>query len=279
MLVAPRSRLVTYAPPVKIPAALREFAEVPERFVEVPADISLDRLADERRCILRDKTWAAVTGINVEPGEIDDLLEEVRSLVPFDRDTLWFVGPSSQPDNLWEELQQRGFAPPTERSSETRALVLTSEPEGPEGADVRHVDTFEQFVAARETAWDAFATSEERRSRERRLLHQEFDDMMRTGLPVHFIAYDAGRPAGSAGAVPSDRGVFLIGGSVAPWARRRGVYRALVRTRWEYAARRGTPALVTHANPGTSYPILLRLGFEEIGTIRRLEDRARPYDS
>jgi hypothetical protein len=73
--------------------------------------------------------------------------------------------------------------------------------------------------------------------------------------------------------VPSDRGVFLIAGSTAPWARRRGLYRALVRTRWDYAVARGTPALVTQAVPDTSYPILKRLGFEDVCTIRRLDDR------
>jgi hypothetical protein len=64
----------------------------------------------------------------------------------------------------------------------------------------------------------------------------------------------------------------LIGGSTAPWARGRGLYRALVRARWDYAVARGTPALATHAVPDTSYPILRRLGFEDVCTIRRLED-------
>ena len=73
-------------------------------------------------------------------------------------------------------------------------------------------------------------------------------------------------------AVPSDRGVFLIGGSTAKWARGRGLYRALVRARWDYAVARGTPALVTHAVPETSYPLLRRLGFQDVCTIRRLED-------
>ena len=82
-----------------------------------------------------------------------------------------------------------------------------------------------------------------------------------------------GKVAGSAGAIPSPRGVFLIGGSTARWARGRGVYRALVRARWDYAVARGTPALVTQAQPTTSYPILLHVGFEEVCTISRLEDR------
>ena len=49
--------------------------------------------------------------------------------------------------------------------------------------------------------------------------------------------------------------------------------RALVRTRWDEAVRRGTPALVVHAAP-TSEPILRRLGFEEVCRLRRLRDPA-----
>jgi hypothetical protein len=46
-----------------------------------------------------------------------------------------------------------------------------------------------------------------------------------------------------------------------------------VRARWDDAVARGTPALVTEANPDTSLPILLALGFQEVAPIRRLEDR------
>ena len=70
----------------------------------------------------------------------------------------------------------------------------------------------------------------------------------------------------------ADHGVFLIAGSVAEWARRRGVYTTLVRARWDDAVVRGTPALVTGALPDTSLPILLRAGFREVCVIRRLED-------
>jgi predicted GNAT superfamily acetyltransferase len=59
---------------------------------------------------------------------------------------------------------------------------------------------------------------------------------------------------------------------VLEWARGRGAYRALVRARWDDAVARGTPALVTEALPDTSYPILKRVGFVDVCTIRRLED-------
>jgi hypothetical protein len=255
---------------------LRGFAEVPERFVDLPLDASVDRFDDERRCIVRGRTWATITAISVETEAIDDLIAEVRSIVPAECHSLWHLGPSSRPVNLLDELASRGFAPPVHRPGEVRALALTTEPEAQGDVDVRPVETYEQFVAARESAWEAFGAPEEQRETERPLLHQGYDDMQRSGLPLMFIAHMGGRIAGSAIAVPSKRGVLLGGGSVATDARGKGVYRAMVRTRWEYAVARRTPALVTHANTGTSYPILLRLGSEEIGSVRRLEDRARP---
>jgi hypothetical protein len=45
-----------------------------------------------------------------------------------------------------------------------------------------------------------------------------------------------------------------------------------VRARWDDAVARGTPALVSQARPQTSYPILKRLGFEDVCEIRRVED-------
>jgi hypothetical protein len=45
----------------------------------------------------------------------------------------------------------------------------------------------------------------------------------------------------------------------------------LIRARWDYAVGQGTPALVVHANPKTSYPILRRAGFEAVCEIACLE--------
>ena len=64
----------------------------------------------------------------------------------------------------------------------------------------------------------------------------------------------------------------LFGAAVLPEARGRGAYRALVRARWEDAAARGTPVLVTQAGR-MSAPILLRAGFEEVARIHILIDR------
>jgi hypothetical protein len=57
------------------------------------------------------------------------------------------------------------------------------------------------------------------------------------------------------------------------WARGHGLYRALVSARWDFAVERGTPALVTEAIVTTSYPILQRLGFTEVCTVWRLQEK------
>jgi hypothetical protein len=233
---------------------------------------SVERFADERICIIQGPTWAAVSGVNVGSDDVEALLVEVRRRVPPDKDAVWWIGPSARPRDLYEQLQELGLKEPRDRVSVLHALVLTQEPAAPGGIDVARIDTFEQYEAARELTWDAFETPADRRAKEQARLRENFEDTQRFGIPVGFLATLEGRPAGAAHAIPSDRGVFLIGGSTARWARGRGVYRALVRARWEYAVARGTPALVTEANPATSYPILRRLGFEEVCTIRRLED-------
>jgi hypothetical protein len=173
---------------------------------------------------------------------------------------------------VFERLEALGLGMPVDRTPLLHALALTSEPSAPSDVDVQRIETLEQFAAARELQWEAFDTPETRRTLDRPRLREDFEESQSGGIPVFFLATIDRRPAGTALAVPSDRGVFLIGGSTAEWARGRGVYRALVHARWEYAVERGTPALVTHAKPDTSYPILRRLGFEEVCTIRRLED-------
>jgi hypothetical protein len=55
----------------------------------------------------------------------------------------------------------------------------------------------------------------------------------------------------------------MIGGGVLEHARGRGIYRSLVRARWDDAVAAGTPALCTQAG-AMSRPILEGLGFERV---------------
>jgi acetyltransferase (GNAT) family protein len=251
---------------------LRAYAETPDRYSVVAADGSVQRFADERVCIIEGPNWAAISGVDVDEDGVGSLLADVRARVDAEKYAIWWIGPSARPHDVYERLRALGLDDPRDEVSLLHALCLTREPAARGDFEISRIDTFEQFLAARELQWDAFETPEDRRDQYRARLREDFDDSQRVEIPVGFLATIDGRAAGTALAVPADRGVFLIGGSTAKWARGRGVYRALVHARWEYAVARGTPALVTHANPKTSYPILRRLGFEEVCTIRRLQD-------
>ena len=250
---------------------LREFAQCPDRYTRLAADAQ--RHMDERVCVVQGTVWGAVSGIRVAADAVAALVEEVRALVPAEKAVTWWIDPDAQPPDLDDRLRALGFVEPSDRASVVHALAFDGEPPpGPGDVAVRCVDDFASFERAMEVMWEAFETPADRRARGRAHLQEEFDAHAEAGSPLTFLAELDGRPVGIGRSVLSDRGVFLIGGSVLPDARGRGVYRALVRARFEDAARRGTPGLIVEALPDTSYPILKRLGFEDVCTIRRLED-------
>jgi hypothetical protein len=259
---------------------LREYAEVPDRFTPVAEGSSVSRFDDGRVCVVEGLTWASVTGVDIAEDEVAALVAEVRARVPAEKNCTWWLGPSTRPSDLSELLPLHGLTEPRDGVSKVLALVLTDEPpKPPAGLDVHLVETFDEYVASRQVQWDAFDVPEERRAIQREHVGAEFEESTRFGVPVTFTAALDGRVGATAMAIPSERGVFLIAGATAPWARGRGLYRALVHARWEYAVARGTPALVTQADPKTSYPILKRLGFEDVCEIRRLDDRRQSTGS
>jgi hypothetical protein len=225
---------------------------------------------------MQGNTWAAISGLRLATDEVEAVLAEVRALVPAEKTQTWWLDPDAQPADLYDRLLALGLERPADRGDAVHALVCTAEPApGPENVAVRKVETFDDHVAAVELQWEAFATPTDRRAAQKPHLRGEFEAAREAGAPVTFLAELDGRPAGTGRSVYSDRGVFLIAGSVADWARGRGVYRALVRARWDDAVQRQTPALVTEALEDTSYPILTGLGFVDVGTTRRLEDDRR----
>lgn len=252
---------------------LRELAETPDRWAPIVEGTSVTRYLDDRVCIIQGPTWAGVSSVHVAVDELPALVDEVRERVPAEKEQSWWIGPSADPPDLHERLVELGFREPRDRVSTLRAVALAHEPDPmPEGVEVRRVETYEDFVAAREVQWDAFETPEDRRALNRSRFREDFEESMAIGVPVGFLAELDGRPAATAMSIPSERGVLLIAGSTATWARGRGLYRALVRARWDDAVARGTPGCVVMANPDTSYPILKRLGFEDVCVVRRLED-------
>jgi ribosomal protein S18 acetylase RimI-like enzyme len=249
-------------------SALRRLAETPDRFTALSPDV--ERFADDRVCVLQGPTWASVTDIHTD--DVEALLAEVRTRVPAEKQPIWWIAPSCEPSDLYDRLLAQGLRTPADRGAWLYAMASETPPPEAPGVEVRRVETYEDFLVATQVAWEGFGTPEERRERDRPHLRSMYEATHAAGTPVGFVAFSGGEPVGVGRSVYADAGVFLIAGAVLEHARRRGVYKALVRARWEDAVARGTPGLVVEAMPDTSYPILKRIGFEEVAVIRRLED-------
>lgn len=182
----------------------------------------------------------------------------------------WWVGWTATPPNIAERLVELGLVPDDEEPTLTGMTCETEPPAAPH-VDVRPIETLEQYLAAVEVDWDVWGLGPDERADRAGRERARFDA---TGSVRHFAAYEDGRAIGFGRAIDLAQGVALMGGSVLPAARNRGVYRALVHARWEHAAARRTPLLVVQAGH-MSAPVLTRLGFESHGTIRLFMDCSR----
>jgi GNAT superfamily N-acetyltransferase len=188
---------------------------------------------------------------------------------------VWLVGPSTTPTDLEHRLLDLG-AEPNPGGSDTMAMVLDHEPP-PSPADIklRRVETFADYTAMWEIRFEGFGMPDEERDAIRATLRERWaataDDPSRWG----YLALVEGVPVAEGSVRPTIHGpLWLAGGVTLPSFRGRGIYRALVRARWDDAVRLGAGALVVNANVDTSYSILERLGFRAVGRVRLLADRS-----
>lgn len=201
---------------------------------------------------------AAVQQIRLTADRLAAAREEVRALAAerggVERVGWWVVDELTTPPGLGQAL---GF----ELHETLDALALTSEPAAGGGFEVREVTTLEDYAAAQDldstvNGWPLAPLEK----------HAEMWEKA-SGRFIAWLALDDGRPVGMARCAVGGGALMMIGGSVLPEARGRGVYRSLVAARWRTAVERGTPALVTSANT-ESGPILRRLGFEHLGDVQ-----------
>ena len=184
----------------------------------------------------------------VEVGDVGAAVEWARaeSVRRGHRDVTWWVGESALPSDIRGQLSTLGVVVDVEEPVLT-GMTATSPPPETEGIAVRRVETVDDYLAALEVDWEVWQTPAAERV-ERRLLEAErFAPMLESGVVHHFSAFLAGKHVGFGCAIDMDAAVALFGGSVLSAARGNGVYRALVRARWEHAVERGTPILVVQA--------------------------------
>jgi GNAT superfamily N-acetyltransferase len=248
---------------------LREVAEYPNSFG--PLGAADERIETNRYtlCMGAGRKWNTVQRQHFEADELDEVLEEVRSLLR-ERGrttTQWEVGSSAAPDDLVDRLLARGLV--HDRDPYAVALVLTTAPPPPPpGLVARRVETFEEYAAANEVQWHAFETPEEDIAESRALLEERWHG----SATVMHAAWLDGEIVSAGTVAATEHGLLLYGGATAAHARGRGAYRALLSARWNEAVALGTPALITQGG-AMSRPILERLGFEPVGHVHMLLDK------
>jgi GNAT superfamily N-acetyltransferase len=182
----------------------------------------------------------------------------------------WWVGWSARP-SLGAELLRLGLVPDDDEPVLTGMTCASAPPAAPH-VEVRAVETAAQYLEAVAVDWEVWQLADDERARRRAIEIGRFDEDHAAGTAHHWAAYHDGRPIGFGRGIDMEGGVALMGGAVLPEARGRGVYRALVRARWDHAVARGTPLLVVQAGR-MSTPVLDGLGFVRHGEIRLFADR------
>jgi GNAT superfamily N-acetyltransferase len=261
---------------------IRRFAEDPAAWGDVQARTGLTRVLTDRYCLILGPvpTFTSISRLRLDPETVSETLAEVRAQVAEHghREAIWWIGPSATPWDLSDHLQSHGLVPDERPGSEPHAtsMVLTEEPPAAASAvNVRRVASFDEFVTAGRIADAAFGAPEEDAKAYEAIGRESFAREQEGHSPRAYLAFLDGEPVGVGRAVFADDcpAVLMIGGGVLSHARRRGVYRALVRARWDDAVAAGVPVLTTQAG-ALSRPVLETLGFQAVAEQEVLLDPA-----
>jgi GNAT superfamily N-acetyltransferase len=240
-----------------------ELAENANTYVPLPPGD--ERTATDRYVLWRGRAdhpnFNSAQRFRLRIDELDDARAEIQAwFLERGRSVCaWEIGSSATPSDLAERLLELGLVEDEEPMQIGMALSSPPSEPAPAGIEVRRAESPEERQLAAEIASEVFGTPLQGQP-------QPFPGS------VLYLAYLDGEPVARASGGFSEHGVTLFGGATLPEARGRGAYRALVHARWDEAVRRGTPLAVTQASRN-SRPILARLGFREVCTIRALIDR------
>jgi GNAT superfamily N-acetyltransferase len=258
--------------------AIRRFAEEPEHEIGDPPPPTR-RITRPTFTIMLSPTptLATVSRVRTTAERLDETIAETRAILHEHGyvGCSWYLGPSCRPEGIARLLVERGFAPAVKPPSEPRftAMALTTPPPSSPrdaGIEARVVRDLEEYVRALRVGLESFNESDENIARWIDAAPTLWNDGNGIARLTN-IAYLEGRVAGFGFVAPGPVAVLLGGGAVVPAARGRGVYRALVASRWAEAVKLGTPALTVHAG-AMSRPILERCGFQEVCRVDVLAD-------
>ena len=264
-----------------IPEDVRRYAEDPAAYgPDLPPESGFERIRNERFCVLFGPvpSFTSVNRLRLDPDEVAEALAEVRALVAERGHThcVWWVGASATPADLADRLLAHGLVPDERPGSEPHAtsmVLVDPPPPGPDDVTVRRVESLDEYRTANRISAAAFGPDDEEQAQWSAIEEQRYEAERAGYAPRTYLAFVDGEPVGVARAIFDEGvpGVLLLSGGVLPHARGRGIYRAMVRARWDDAVAAETPAVTVHAG-AVSRPILERLGFQVVSETEVLLD-------
>lgn len=211
----------------------------------------------------------------VDRFNVDDaggLIDEVEALVRKEnRSTVtWQCKPGSRPQDMEEWLERRGYS-----LSDRLEYLCFDMGEGraprlprlrtAEDTEIRRVRTIEDAMQSLRVSEGAFNeapfTGEQIRERAESLLRESED-----GATLTIIGKLGDRAVCSGGATIEGSILKLWGAGTHPDYRKRGLYGSLVIARCTEGFRLGTRYVVVTARESTSTPILVKAGFQRVGS-------------
>jgi GNAT superfamily N-acetyltransferase len=204
--------------------------------------------------------WVNVCRLDVTADEVPGVVRDVQALEPGASFGWVLAEPAPDVVTALRDAGCRDPEPPLQPIF--TSLATEQEPPAVDGVEVRRIKTFEEHLTGLEIMLGSDTWTEDGAARQRAEAAETYE-RRRARPGGEWLAFVDGRAVAWAGAVAGPRGLFLSGGSTLPEARGRGCYRALIRARWDEAVRRGTPALVVHAQE-SSRRILEHCGFERV---------------
>lgn len=257
--------------PLELPDAIRHATLFPEsQLFAFPPGHPTRRIEVEGVSVILPGGLPHLLGFpeRVEESRIEQVVDAVRRVARAEQleRALWFVPEAASPERLARRLLALGMRPNDQPGADPRSALMVcvdAPPAGPLEVVARRAETFEEFLAAQLALVDAFGMDEAMRHAAKERAERLWPFQSRGGVEV-FVALVDGEVVAFAGARFGRTAVYLAGGGTRPDHRGRGVYRALVRVRWDAAVERDTPVLTVGAGD-MSRPILERLGFSIVG--------------
>ena len=216
-----------------------------------------------------------VQRFRMAPDEVSETVTEIRAAIRKQGRTeaLFEVGPSATPADLPAQLQHLGVSP-FALEQQTESLLLSNPAPGwlppwPDSIRISRVEDFDSYSRSQRVFGQCFGHVPENFEES---VRKDYACYEGSPLWVRFAASIGSEIVAAGDLVYSEEAAILCGGATHPDFRGQGVYRALLAARYEEACRLGVPRLLTQAGH-MSQPILRRLGFQPLRTVKIFHDR------